>query len=260
MSRRLRKLTLVVATAAVGVGASSALLEGASADASLPVGVSRPASGAPTWAGTWSTTWGAMILRQNGNRVEGAYAYSEGRLRGTVSGRVLRGTWDEAPTRAAPSEAGDFEFTLSPDGKSWTGRWRFAQPGDPWKPWLGTCSGGPCRNGSAGTPSGKASGAPTWAGTWSTTWGAMILRQNGNRVEGAYAYSEGRLRGTVSGRVLRGTWDEAPTRAAPSEAGDFEFTLSPDGKSWTGRWRFAQPGDPWKPWLGTCSGGPCRKS
>jgi hypothetical protein len=145
MSRRLRKLTLVVATAAVGVGASSALPDGPSADASVPVAGSRAASGAAIWAGTWSTTYGTMILRQSGDRVEGIYAYSDGRLRGTAAGRVLRGTWDEAPSRAAPGEAGDFEFRLAADGKSWTGRWRFAQPGDPWKSWRGSCSAGPCR-------------------------------------------------------------------------------------------------------------------
>jgi hypothetical protein len=143
----MRNLTLIVAAAAVGVGASSALPEGASADVSLPVVAYRPASGAAIWAGTWSTTWGTMTLRQSGNRVEGTYAYADGRLRGTVSGRVLRGTWDEAPSRVAPDEAGDFEFTLSADGKSWTGRWRFAEPGDPWKPWVGICSAGVCRKG-----------------------------------------------------------------------------------------------------------------
>jgi hypothetical protein len=91
----------------------------------------------------------------------------------------------------------------------------------------------------------------------------VTLRQSGNWVDGTYAFAKGRLRGTVSGvsgRILRGTWDEAPTRAAPGEAGDFEFTLSADGKSWTGRWRFAKPGDAWKLWRGSCSAGPCRES
>jgi hypothetical protein len=88
-----------------------------------------------------------MTLRQSGSWVDGTYAFAKGRLRGTVSGRALRGTWDEAPTRAAPGDAGYFEFTLSADGKSWTGRWRFGRAGNAWKPWRGTCSAGPCRQG-----------------------------------------------------------------------------------------------------------------
>ena len=118
-------------------------LAGALTAAAIPSSSAGPL--ANTWAGTWSTNFGKMTLRQTGNTVEGNYTHRQGHLLGTVSGRVLRGKWDHAPTRVGPGDAGDFEFTLSVDGKSWTGRWRYASPGAAWgTDWRGTCTGGPC--------------------------------------------------------------------------------------------------------------------
>ena len=129
------------------LGVALAALAAALAAAVIPSSSARPL--ANTWAGTWSTNFGTMTLRQSGNSVDGNYTHDQGHLRGTVSGRVLRGKWDEAPTRTGPGDAGDFEFTMSADGKSWTGRWRYAREGAPWgTDWRGTCTRGAC----AGTP------------------------------------------------------------------------------------------------------------
>jgi hypothetical protein len=95
-----------------------------------------------TWSGTWSTNFNTMTLTQSGTSVEGKYAYDDGHLKGTITGNVLKGRWDEAPTRAGPNDAGPFEFTLS--GKTFTGPWR--HDGDSaWAgTWTGTCTAGPC--------------------------------------------------------------------------------------------------------------------
>jgi hypothetical protein len=107
-----------------------------------------------TWTGTWSTNFNKMTLKQSGSSVEGRYEWDQGHLTGTISGNKLTGRWDEAPTRKGPSDAGPFEFTLKPDGKSFTGTWR--HDGDPpanLGSWTGTCSGGEClKNGEDDSP------------------------------------------------------------------------------------------------------------
>ena len=103
-----------------------------------------------------------------------------------------------------------------------------------------------------GTPS--ASSYQGWAGTWNTNWGTMYLTQSTGRVTGTYAYDKGKIEGSISknlsGNILAGTWSESPSYAPPDDAGDIEFTLSPDGNSFTGKWRYGSSGD----WDGTWTG------
>lgn len=83
------------------------------------------------WAGTWdSEQWGEMKLMQKGNTVTGTYSWDEGKIEGTVSGNMLRGTWSESPSYSPPDDAGDFEFTLSADGNSFSGHWRYGSDDD----------------------------------------------------------------------------------------------------------------------------------
>jgi hypothetical protein len=96
-----------------------------------------PASGG-IWGGTWSTTYGMMTLTQTGNQVSGNYEHSNGHIIGTVSGNVLTGTWSEAPSYAAPDNAGDVQLTISPNGKTFTGGWRYGSSGSWSMNWNGT--------------------------------------------------------------------------------------------------------------------------
>ena len=87
------------------------------------------------WTDTWDSNWGEMHLRQTGSTVTGEYASEQGELIGTVTGNVLTGIWTEAPTRQAPSDAGDFTFEMV-DGsgcRSFTGTWRYGFSGE----WVG---------------------------------------------------------------------------------------------------------------------------
>lgn len=77
---------------------------------------------AADWAGTWETNFGTMSLTQNGTSVTGSYAYQSGSINGTVSGNTLTGTWVETDDR------GTFSFTLSADGKSFSGSWKETSP------------------------------------------------------------------------------------------------------------------------------------
>lgn len=172
---------------------------------------------APTgnWSGPWKTDFGAMTLSQNGNRVTGTYEFKGGRIDGTISGNVLSGTWTQT------NGSGRFEFTLSADGRSFSGRWGGGQ----------TLTGGTW-NGTAGAA--PVSAAGVWTGTWATSFGAMNLSQAGNAVTGSYAFKGGRIEGTTSGGVLSGTWTQT------NGSGRFEFTLGADGRSFAGRWGYGQ--------------------
>jgi hypothetical protein len=89
------------------------------------------------WTGVWDTNWGEMKLTQTDGSVTGTYTYDQGKIQGTVQGDKLIGTWSEAPSYAPPNDAGDIEFTLSPDGNSFSGRWRYGSSGD-WSEWTAT--------------------------------------------------------------------------------------------------------------------------
>jgi hypothetical protein len=101
--------------------------------------VSTPAvtytSAAPggSFTGDWSTSYGPMILVQSGSEVTGTYDYNGkySTVAGTMSGNVLTGTWTE------PGRDGDFQFVLSADGKSFSGKWRYRGSSD----WTGTWTG-----------------------------------------------------------------------------------------------------------------------
>jgi hypothetical protein len=83
-----------------------------------------------SWAGEWNSNWGKMVFTQSGNVVTGTYTHDSGKLTGTISGNKLIGTWSEAGTYAPPNDAGDVELTMSEDGKSFTGKWRYGSTGN----------------------------------------------------------------------------------------------------------------------------------
>ncbi|HYF75092.1 MAG TPA: hypothetical protein VD757_00785 [Candidatus Nitrosocosmicus sp.] len=68
-----------------------------------------------TWAGKWITTFGSMTQKQDGTKVMGEYGNPVETLEGTVSGSKLAGTWRDSVS------SGKFEFTMSADGKSFSG-------------------------------------------------------------------------------------------------------------------------------------------
>ncbi len=77
-----------------------------------------------TWTGTWETSWGKMYLIQKGDKITGNYEYDKGKIEGIISGNILSGTWAESPSYSLPYDAGEIEFTISSDCKTFTGKWR----------------------------------------------------------------------------------------------------------------------------------------
>ncbi len=203
--------------------------------AQQPAPTPTPVTPTGGWIGTWSTNWGDMTLTQSGSTVTGTYAHDTGHITATVSGNYLQGTWSEAPSYAPPNDAGDVEWTLSSDGKSFTGHWRYDSSGA-WQPWTGTKTSSPTP---APTPS---TGILDWGDTWNTDWGQMELFQNGDRVTGTYEYNNGQIDGTASGDTLTGTWSKAPSYAEPNDAGNFEFQMSKNRTEFYGNWRYGSCG------------------
>ncbi|MBT8439007.1 MAG: hypothetical protein KJO91_04710 [Gammaproteobacteria bacterium] len=88
-----------------------------------------------SFTGRWKTNWGIMTLNNNGS---GNYTHDKGKITGSVNGRTLKGTWSEAPSYSPPNDAGDVEFTLSEDGDSFSGKWRYGAKGKFKSGWHGS--------------------------------------------------------------------------------------------------------------------------
>lgn len=70
------------------------------------------------WRSFWREGSALMTLAEHADgTVTGTYEPGGGRLRGTIEDRVLRGAWQE------PAASGEFVFALSPDGRSFSGRY-----------------------------------------------------------------------------------------------------------------------------------------
>jgi hypothetical protein len=99
--------------------------------------------------------------------------------------------------------------------------------------------------------SGEVGSACSWNGTWNTSWGEMVLQESGDTVTGSYPHDQGQIQArSFSGRLV-GTWSEAPTRKAPDDAGEFEFTMAENCSSFIGYWRYGETGDWSGSWTGT---------
>src|SRR5581483_1599485 len=90
---------------------------GQSNQKSVTVTVNQPVG---NFGGQWDHNFGSMTLTQNGNIVTGTYKNDYdggiGAIAGTVTGNVLTGTYQK-------NQIGPIQFTLSADGKSFTGNW-----------------------------------------------------------------------------------------------------------------------------------------
>jgi hypothetical protein len=89
----------------------------------------RVVDAAMPWAGRWQTNLGVMELGQDGSRVYGGYETDQGQIGGTAKGQTLTGTWVQAPSFQMPEDGGAFKLTMSDDGQSFTGRWRYGTSG-----------------------------------------------------------------------------------------------------------------------------------
>lgn len=96
----------------------------------------RPALPPPlTISGTYETSYSLFHVRQQGTALSGCYEYKEGLLTGTIEGRVMKITWQEA----GEDNAGPAVLVFSPDGASFRGFWwrKGSEQGAPNGDWEG---------------------------------------------------------------------------------------------------------------------------
>jgi hypothetical protein len=231
---------------------------------SLPAVIATATTALPSqsWSGAWNSSYNTdkygvsvrvLTFVQNGSSVTGTYNAGKGTLRGTVQEGTLSGTWNDSDMNATYS--GFFAFERSADEKSFTGRWvNTAEGADALKnttniwnavlvPAMST------------TPSAAPSfGATPWSGAWNTTWlekdgnltvSPVSMTQTGQNVSASFSYSypgvgnyTGSLAATVRGNTIAGTYSETD-----NDTGFFEFALSEDQNSFTGRWAHASAGE-----------------
>lgn len=80
----------------------------------------------PNWTGTWfSSEHGKIKLTQSrgSNVVIGTCDYNNARIKGTITGNTLTGTWKEQSSNDGLPDQGKFEFVLAPDNKTVTMLW-----------------------------------------------------------------------------------------------------------------------------------------
>lgn len=170
-----------------------------------------------SFTGTWKTIAGGstqytVILKQVGNEVTGSYSPGNGKIfDGVVTDRTLSFKW----TQDGGYE-GTAEFTLDADGKGFTGKSTALKPKEfsvTWNTYKPPVS--------------------SFAGTWDTiSSGAypiqLTIVQTGDRVTGIYPSHNGKIEGTVSGRVLRFKWE------SDGGSGSGRLVMEESGKAFSG--------------------------
>ncbi len=158
-----------------------------------------------SFAGNWFHNFGTMNLAQAGANVNGVYVNGfggNGTLEGTVTGNQLNGTWEINGTD------GSFQFTLSNNGKTFTGNFDGAQQ------WCGARNGQNFPNGCS------------FAGNWTSDFGdgdcPMSLTRKDLAITGTYCL--GTVTGTVSYAGLFAIASGTYNNVAPS-SGSFKFYL-----------------------------------
>jgi hypothetical protein len=89
---------------------------------------------APDFTGTWSTSWGAVVLKQDEDKVTGTYGGpTPGRISGVVKENVLYFNW-----AGNGGGKGRGTFRLSQDGNSFKGTWGMGTSNSGGGTWNGT--------------------------------------------------------------------------------------------------------------------------
>ncbi len=167
--------------------------------------------------GTWKTIAGGthlytVILKQTGNEVTGSYSPGNGKIfDGVVSDKKLTFNW----TQDGGYE-GTAEFTMDQDGKGFTGSSTALKPKEFTNTW------------NTYKPP-----VTSFAGNWETISTGrysipLTIVQNGDRVTGIYPGNNGKIEGTVSGKVLRFKWE------SDGGSGSGRFVMEEGGQAFSG--------------------------
>ena len=170
------------------------------------------------WGGTWTTFCDVldcadMTLTQVGDRVNGTFGNGLGTIDGIVQGNRLSGTMSYSGATSS------FDFWLDASGLVWRGNWNRVITWCGYRP--GQSQPSPC-------------GVASWYGTWQANagLGPMTLFQDGQRVFGTYAGTDGRIEASASGTSLGGNW----LRSGNQGTIQFFLVLTASGQQFQGNW------------------------
>ena len=184
------------------------------------LGVSTPAWAEPaSFAGTWKTLAGGgtpftVVLQQTGDKVTGTYSPGDGKIfDGVVVGNKVSFKWTQAP-----DWEGTGEWTLDEDGKGFFGTSTALKPQQFTHNWS--------------TPRARQP-VSSFAGKWNTVSAGQYeftldLEQTGSKVTGTYSPANGKITGTVKGKILRFTW------SSDGGKGSGRFVMNEDNQSFSG--------------------------
>jgi len=167
--------------------------------------------------GTWKTIAGGthqytVILKQIGNKVTGSYSPGNGKIfDGVVTDNKLIFKWTQDG-----GHEGTAQFTLDQDGKGFTGSSTALKPKEFTVTW------------NTYKPP-----VTSFAGTWETITNAkhnfvLTMVQTGDKVSGVYPRGNGKIEGTVVGRVLRFKWQ------SDGGTGSGRLVMEDGGKAFSG--------------------------
>ena len=157
------------------------------------------------------------------------------KIAGSIASTKLSGVWSKSPSYKG-TDAGSLILTLSADSKSFTGQYKTTGSAT----WTGKITGtfvsGPVNM--------------SWNGTWVTSRGTIVFNQfTTNAVTGSYTPNDGRIDATANAFSLNGNWSQGPSYSGPDDAGLLQFTLSKDGRTFTGTYG-KETSSTSKPWTG----------
>ncbi len=180
-----------------------------------------------SWAGTWtvSNDWGQFIFTQQGSGVSGRIVggWAEGAIGGNGSGTDLIGSF----TRDGRTHTdGQVQLTMKPDGKSFSGKWKFNESGV----WAASTFEGTRTSSSTVIPDRAAINAKVLVGVWhgvAQTVGTLELK-----ADGTYIYNGnpgGKWKVTHDGADFFGNLAAWGGGHATLKNGNLEFTW---GQNW----------------------------
>lgn len=180
------------------------------------------------WTGTWTAENDTVFIEQNGSEISGSYVpfdlenYDAGRLEGSLSedGKIFSGTW---------TDTGSMDLTLSEDMMSFYGNGQIHPEGNMTEPYVYKATG---------TRDGEVTDMKNpWTGSWTTPRKTYNLTQNGASITGTNKPLSGSNDepGVFEGRVQE---DGKTIFMNWTETGNFVFTLSDNGTSFTGTYTF----------------------
>jgi hypothetical protein len=91
-----------------------------------------------SFEGEWQSYLGEIVLLQYGTDVEGMAAYEDTKIKGSVSGFVMTGSWMRPPYKSTSGlKGGDFILSMASNCQSFMGTWRYGteKAGDDFYGW-----------------------------------------------------------------------------------------------------------------------------